>query len=66
VKSTAVVSVIGLADMVGLANDAGKTLREPFVFFTAVMLFYLVLTWVSTTIFDALERRYARGTADAR
>ena len=38
VKSTAVVSVIGLEDLVGLANDAGKTVREPFVFFTAVLL----------------------------
>ena len=38
VKSTAVVSVIGLQDLVGLANDAGKTVREPFVFFAAVLL----------------------------
>ena len=37
VKSTAVVSVIGLQDLVGLANDAGKTTREPFVFFVAVL-----------------------------
>lgn len=66
VKSTAVVSVIGLSDLVGLANDAGKSVREPFVFFAAVMLFYLFLTWVSTTIFGALERRFARGMADAR
>ena len=37
VKSTAVVSVIGLQDLVGLANDAGKTVRQPFVFFAAVL-----------------------------
>jgi len=66
VKSTAVVSVIGLADMVGIANSAGKSVREPFAFFAAVMVFYLLLTWASTTIFDALERRYATGHADAR
>ena len=41
VKSTALVSVIGLQDLVGLANDAGKSAHEPFVFFTAVLLVYL-------------------------
>ncbi len=66
VKSTAVVSVIGLADIVGIANSAGKSVREPFAFFAAVMLFYLLLTWASTTIFETLERRYARGFANAR
>jgi His/Glu/Gln/Arg/opine family amino acid ABC transporter permease subunit len=66
VKSTAVVSVIGLEDLVGLANDAGKTAREPFIFFLAVLLVYLCITWVSTTGFEALERRYARGLAHAR
>jgi His/Glu/Gln/Arg/opine family amino acid ABC transporter permease subunit len=66
VKSTAVVSVIGLEDLVGLANDAGKTAREPFIFFFAVLLVYLCITWVSTTIFEVLERRYARGLTHAR
>lgn len=65
VKSTAVVSVIGLGDLVGLANDAGKTVREPFVFFSAVMLFYLCLTWASTHIFDYFEKRFARGLTHA-
>ncbi len=66
VKSTAVVSVIGLEDLVGLANDAGKTAREPFIFFLAVLLVYLCITFVSTTIFEALERRSARGLTHAR
>ncbi len=60
VKSTAVVSVIGLEDLVGLANDAGKTVREPFVFFVAVLAVYLLITWVSTMIFERLEARHAR------
>jgi His/Glu/Gln/Arg/opine family amino acid ABC transporter permease subunit len=66
VKSTAVVSVIGLEDLVGLANDAGKTVREPFVFFAAVLLVYLAITWVSGSAFGRVERRYARGIAGAR
>ncbi len=59
IKSTAVVSVIGLEDLVGLANDAGKSVREPFLFFAAVFFVYLFFTWVSQSIFNAAERRYA-------
>jgi His/Glu/Gln/Arg/opine family amino acid ABC transporter permease subunit len=66
VKSTAVVSVIGLPDLVGLANDAGKTTREPFIFFVAVLGGYLLITWASTRVLAWLERRADRGFADAR
>lgn len=66
VKATAIVSVIGLQDLVGLASDAGKSTREPFVFFSAVPLAYLLITWVSQTLLGLLERRAAAGFADAR
>ena len=66
VKSTAVVSIIGLEDLVGMADSAGKTVREPFIFFTAVLFVYLLITWVSTQIFDRLETRYGEGMAHAR
>jgi His/Glu/Gln/Arg/opine family amino acid ABC transporter permease subunit len=66
VKSTAVVSVIGLEDLVGLANDAGKTVREPFVFFAAVLLVYLGITWASGLVFGRAEALTARGTIGAR
>lgn len=65
VKSTALVSVIGLQDLVGLADAAGKTTREPFLFFTAVLGVYLFLTWVSTTLFSRAERRTALVGRDA-
>ena len=66
IKSTAVVSVIGLEDLVGLANDAGKSVREPFLFFAAVFFTYLFFTWVSQTIFNTAEKRYAlKGQTDA-
>ncbi len=65
VKSTAVVSIIGLQDLVGLANDAGKTVRQPFVFFSFVLLAYLCITFVSTTLFDWLERRTALKTHES-
>ncbi len=63
VKSTAVVSVIGLQDVVGLANDAGKSAHQPFLFFIAVLLVYLAITWVSSQAFERLERHHARGIA---
>ncbi|PZQ49365.1 MAG: hypothetical protein DI556_10850 [Rhodovulum sulfidophilum] len=66
VKSTAVVSVIGLSDLVGFANDAGKTTREPFIFFVAVLAGYLFITWASTRILALLERRAEVGYAHAR
>lgn len=66
VKSTAVVSVIGLEDLVGLANDAGKTTREPFLFFAAVLGVYLLITWASTTVFERMDVRYSRGHVRAR
>jgi His/Glu/Gln/Arg/opine family amino acid ABC transporter permease subunit len=65
VKSTAVVSVIGLEDLVGLADAAGKTAREPFVFFAAVLGVYLLITWASTTLFERAEAHAARGTSRA-
>jgi ABC-type arginine transport system permease subunit len=66
VKATAIVSVIGLQDMVGLANDAGKTSREPFVFYSAVLLVYLLITWVSQSLLGILEQRTSAGVVDAR
>jgi His/Glu/Gln/Arg/opine family amino acid ABC transporter permease subunit len=64
VKATAIVSVIGLDDLVGLADEVGKTRREPFLFFSAVLAVYLLLTSVSSLIFSRLERRYGVGHAN--
>jgi His/Glu/Gln/Arg/opine family amino acid ABC transporter permease subunit len=66
VKSTAVVSVIGLSDLVGLATQAGRATRQPFLFLVAVLAFYLFVTWISTSLFGLAERRSARGVAGAR
>ena len=59
VKSTAVVSIIGLEDLVGLTNDIGKTLRQPFTFFAIAFVIFLGITWVSQRLFYWMERRYA-------
>ena len=47
-------------------NEAGKTAREPFIFYMAVLAVYLFITWISTTLFEAMERRYAAPLAHAR
>ena len=60
VKSTAVVSVIGLADLVGIADKIGKSTRDSFTFMVIVLLFYLTLTIVSENGFKWLERRTDR------
>lgn len=61
VKSTAVVSVIGLQDLVGLADKAGKATREPFLFFSAVILVYLAITSASGWALGRVEARVNRG-----
>ena len=61
IKSTAVVSVIGLSDLVGLADKAGKASRQPFVFMAAVILVYLAITWVSSQALRYADFRANRG-----
>jgi len=61
VKSTAVVSVIGLEDLVGLADKAGKATREPFLFFVAVIFVYLAITSASGAALRRAEAWANRG-----
>ena len=59
VKSTAIVSIIGLEDVVGLADKAGKSTRQQFWFFLAVIIVFLVITAASSWVLRRLEARYA-------
>ena len=61
VKDTALVSVIGLKDMVWNAQQAGNTLREPFTFYLYVLLLFLLITAVSDVVLRWLNRRYTVG-----
>ena len=65
VKATALVSIIGLADIVKASQDAGKgTLR--FFFFTLFAgAIYLVITTVSNFVLMYLEKRYSTGVRKA-
>lgn len=61
VKSTALVSVIGLSDMMQRAGLAAGATREPFTFYAAVAVLYLMITTVSIIFLKALEKRYSVG-----
>jgi arginine/ornithine transport system permease protein len=60
-KTTALVSVIGLQDMVYNAGQAGGATREPFTFYFIVALLFLVITTVSEVLLNRLNRRYSAG-----
>ncbi len=61
VKATALVSIIGLDDMVHRANLAAAATREPFTFFVAVAGIYLAITSVSIWALSRLEKRFSLG-----
>ncbi|MDT8998091.1 ABC transporter permease [Paucibacter sp. APW11] len=61
IKSTAIVSVIGLHDLMTRGAQAAGTTKEPFVFYTAVALIYLVFTSLSELLFAWAQRRLAIG-----
>ncbi|MEM5446477.1 ABC transporter permease [Paraburkholderia guartelaensis] len=65
VKATALVSIIGLADVVKAAQDAGKA-TQAFFFFTLVTgAIYLAITTVSNLALHRLEMRYSTGVRRA-
>ena len=65
VKATALVSVIGLHDLVWNASTAGRSVREPFTFMFAVLVIYLILTAVSDVGLRWLDRKYSVGVRKA-
>ena len=60
-KTTALVSVIGLADMVRLASEAAKATHQPFLFLIPVVLGFLLMTALSEWGLKILERKYSAG-----
>ncbi len=64
-KATALISVIGLQDMVYNAGLAGGSTRKPFTFFCVVAFLYLLITGVSDMGLRWLDRRYSVGVRKA-
>jgi len=65
-KASALVSIIGLDDMVHRAGLAAASTRSPFTFYVAVALIYLALTTVSIFLLSRLEARYSLGVKKAQ
>ncbi|MCE8021366.1 ABC transporter permease [Halomonas sp. MCCC 1A11036] len=60
-KTTALVSVIGLSDMVRVAAEASRATHEPFTFLIPVAAVYLLIASVSEWMFARLQKRYNVG-----
>jgi polar amino acid transport system permease protein len=63
VKDTALVSIVGLDDLMRKSNQAAQATREPFTFYFAASLMFLAITLVSMAVLALLERRARRGMA---
>ncbi|MFX1761755.1 histidine ABC transporter permease HisQ [Paraburkholderia sp. A3BS-1L] len=66
VKATALVSIIGLADVVKAAQDAGRSTFNLFFFLVIAALIYLAITTISNFALIWLERRYSAGVRHAQ
>jgi His/Glu/Gln/Arg/opine family amino acid ABC transporter permease subunit len=61
VKTTALVSVIGLQDMMYHAKRAGDATAKPFTYIVMVAGLYLLITTLSILILRAIGKRYSAG-----
>lgn len=59
-KDTALVSAIGLSDILRQAGIAARVTKEAFLFFAVACLIYLVLAIISSFGIGAIERRVGR------
>ncbi|MFG6466676.1 ABC transporter permease [Roseateles sp. BYS87W] len=66
IKSTAIVSVIGLSDLMTRGQQAAGTTREPFSFYLAVAVIYLLFTSASELTFAWAQKRLAVGVKEGR
>ncbi len=60
-KTTALVSIIGLDDMVRKASLAAGATRKPFIFYLVVAVNYLLITTISIYLLKYFEKRYSAG-----
>lgn len=65
VKSTALVSVIGLNDVMYRADTAKSITQEPFTVYAIVGLIFLAITSVSDFALKRLEKRYSMGIRES-
>ncbi|HCJ6669510.1 ABC transporter permease [Acinetobacter baumannii] len=61
IKATALVSIIGLTDIVKITQDAGRSTMQLFFFSIIAAAIYLAITTVSNLILIWFERHYSAG-----
>jgi octopine/nopaline transport system permease protein len=64
-KDTALISVTALAELMRMSNLAAGSTRNPFLFYSAAAVLYLLMTSVSTYAFERAERHANRGVRRA-
>ena len=64
-KATALVSIIGLSDIIKATQDAGKATFNTFFFSVLAAVVYLVLTTASNGVLMLLQKRYSVGVRRA-
>lgn len=64
-KATALVSIIGLSDLVQVTQTAGRATASMFLFILVAGLIYLGLTTVSSIVLWWLEKKYSAGVREA-
>jgi His/Glu/Gln/Arg/opine family amino acid ABC transporter permease subunit len=65
-KETPLVSLAGLNDLVANAKIAAGATKEPFIFFIAAALFFVVFSAVTLRLNGVLEARLGRGHAKVK
>lgn len=66
IKATALVSIIGLTDIVKITQDVGRSTMQLFFFSIVAAAIYLAITTVSNLILMWLERRYSAGVREGQ
>jgi len=64
-KDSALVSVIGLVELMRQAQVGAGSTREPFVFYCSAAALYLAIAMISGSLFRHVERRGLRGVRTA-
>ena len=60
-KDSALISVVGIRDLVGVGATAALSTRKPFTFYFTVALVFLAVSILSAVVLHLLERRFSRG-----
>ncbi|NLY65090.1 MAG: ABC transporter permease [Alcaligenaceae bacterium] len=65
-KATALVSIIGLSDLVQVTQTAGRSTNSMFLFICVAAVIYLAMTTLSSLVLWWLERKYSAGVREAQ